>query len=363
MLGFGLMSRGKGAVLGTALLTGCTGFNGDIGIFPSDPASLTVHHYNAAMSCARPIISKFLRNGDQRLLFFFDELGDLTRNPRDHLSGPLSYGGATVMRSLMRSYTPNSYVLMPFTQPEEVSLFFAGRPLGWGEIQGLKRRYNARRILGIKGGFTSFDQARSLEGKGVGFNARQNNYDVRLEAARSNEGGRINLVLEIGDVASNRMIGTVRLTGSARRRSTSFRGTLEIDGFGGGFSSNDVEIDGVHNVQENLIAAAHFYLWAALIPGSEELDCLYSQTTSPASIAERVKIYEDATRLERRRMLQRALNAFHGTDHPAISVDGVIGPDTRDSIRAAERKLRVLPHGSGDYGVLYIRLLQSGVYS
>lgn len=342
---------------GALLASGCTSTVSHVAELPQDTAVMSSHTYDAANRCLSPYIANYLLATNQKLLFLIDDLGDVTKNPIDPSSGPLSFGGGLILTSIMRASTPNDLVILPQARPQSAQLYFAGVNLEQSDLAGFQALYQVTKIFGINGGFTSFDQNRGSNGYGVGGSAGNDEIDVSADFGRSNDGGRANLVLLIGDVATNRTIGTVRLTGTERRRSATFDGTLEIDGFGVGYSRNDVVIDGIHNVQENLMSAAHFYLWSALLPGSDEVDCLFDGTANPAIIATRASVYEDASTREKRRLLQQALNNFHQPAGPLVPEDGVIGERTLKSIRAAERELGLLPHSAGVFGSLYVRLI------
>ena len=340
------------------IVAGCTSSSTQIAELPQDAPALSSYTYDAANTCLRPHIERYLRASDQRILFLIDTIGDESKNPLDISSGPLSFGGGLVLTSLMRSSTPNDLVILPQARPRAAQIYFAGGGVSGRDIVGFQKLYKVNRIFGINGGFTANDQNRALEGYGVGGTVRRDNIEARLDYGKRDDGGRINLVLLIGDVATNRTLGSIRLTGTERRNSSTFNGTLEVNGFGVGVSRDDVVIDGIHNVQENLLSAAHFYLWSAIVPGNEEDACLYGPETGPASVNATATAFQDAPAAEKRRLLQRALNEFHGPTGIQILETGVIDQQTITSIRVAEQALNLLPHTAGTYGQLYIQLIE-----
>lgn len=338
--------------------TGCTSSSTQIAELPQDAPALSSYTYDAANNCLRPHIEQYLRASDQRILFLIDTIGDESKNPLDISSGPLSFGGGLVLTSLMRSSTPNDLVILPQARPRAAQIYFAGGGVSGRDIVGFQQLYKVNRIFGINGGFTANDQNRALEGYGVGGTVRRDNIEARLDYGKRDDGGRINLVLLIGDVATNRTLGSIRLTGTERRNSSTFNGTLEVNGFGVGVSRDDVVIDGIHNVQENLLSAAHFYLWSAIVPGNAEEACLYGPETGPASVNATATAFQDAPAVEKRRLLQRALNEFHGPTGIQVPETGIIDQQTITSIRSAEQALNLLPHTVGTYGQLYIQLIE-----
>ncbi len=353
------MFRSLVALMSTlGLVAGCTSSSTQIAELPQDAPVFSSHTYDAANSCLRPHIERYLRASDQRILFLIDTIGDESKNPLDISSGPLSFGGGLVLTSLMRSSTPNDLVILPQARPRAAQVYFAGGGFSGRDIAGFQQFYKVNRIFGINGGFTAIDQNRALEGYGIGGTVRKDNVEARLDYGKRDDGGRINLVLLIGDVATNRTLGSIRLTGTERRNSSTFNGTLEVNGFGIGVSRDDVVIDGIHNVQENLLSAAHFYLWSAIVPGNEEDVCLYGPQTGPAAINSVATAYQDASASGKRQLLQRALNEFHGPTGIQVPETGVIDQQTIASMRSAEQALNLLPHSVGTYGQLYIQLIE-----
>jgi len=349
----------RGAVIAGGVLTlgGCASTIADIFGTPGDAPVFTVQAYDAANRCLRGYIEPYLRRSNRRVLFLINELPDRTRNPADPTSGPLSYGGQLVLTSLLRTSAPNDLVKLPLVTEQRAQLYFAGQLLPVSVLQNMRRYYDANLILGVTGGFTAFDQTRGANEGGAAASARRNDFDAQVEFGQSAEGGLINLVILIGDVTLNRTLGTVRLSGTARRRSDSFRGTVEVEGFGGGVSINTVRIDGIQNMQENLLGAAHFYMWAALLPGSDELSCLYNDRTSPAFVSNSMSAYRSASRIGQVKLLQQALNHFFGMTRTPLQTDGIDGPRTQAAIRAAARILGVPEPTPGVYASIYQRLI------
>lgn len=352
--------------IGALLVAGCAENGGYVRALPLEVPSHSVSHYDAAGRCLSGIIGQSFRSQGQRLLVLIDQLGDQTVRRDSAETGVLSNAGGTVLASIMRQITPTDVVEIPLSMPVYSRLFFEqGVPISSGEVRSLAQQYGANRVIGITGGFTAVDSNRGSLGGGASGSADRDDFSAGVDLGFSSGASRIDLVLTVGDVQRNRSLASIRMTGTAMSKSRSFNGTIEVMGIGGGVSYNNVVVDGLHNVQANLLAAANFWLWSALLPGDAELACLdgtpglVAQTstgpvaaTSPA--VRKLVAYRKASGSERTRLLQLAL---YDTLGGGVRTNGVFCPSTAKAIKRAEHRLGLRRHGSHEYDDLYERLI------
>lgn len=348
-------------VLAGLLVSGCTTTStAVIRPTPSDLPQFTVRSYDAPNACIRKFSQSLLETRREKILFLVGGLGDLTKNERDWTSGPMTFAGPTMLKEQLSRYGGPRVQLQGVTSIEVRDYVSLGREFGLAEIVKLQRQYDANRIFLLTGGFVAFDQARTSGGKAGSAGYRDDDVDIQAETGQGMESGRIDFILEITDVMTNRLLGTISLSGTERRRSASTKFTLEVRGIGVGFASQNVEVDGTHNVQASIIAAAHFYLWQMILPGDEEAKCLTDPATSPSRFAATMNAYEAAGPRGKVALLQTALNRMFGKTRAPLAVDGLVGAATLAAVRAAEAQLGLAPAGRGDFATLYGHLLRKG---
>ncbi len=319
-----------------------------------------IYSYGATNQCLSRIIAQTLETRNEKILFLIGSLGDRTKNDADWTSGPISAAGSLMLEAQLSTYGGPRVILQGVRSNEVRNLEQIGQEFSVADIIKLQRQYGVDRIFLITGGVSGFDQARGSGGEAASTQYRDNKTEIGGGTGRAFEAAQIDVILKISDVVTNRLLATISLSGTDRRRSAETKFTLEIRGVGGGFASQNVQVDGTHNVQASIMAAAHFYLWQAILSGDEETKCLYDPAFSPSVFAASINSYEAATKEGKVRLLQKALNAFFSTKRTPLATDGLMGPATLATVRAAEEALRLAPAARGDFGTLYAHLLQKG---
>lgn len=329
---------------------------------PQDSPTTTYTNFDRANACAGRHLNATLERNGLKILLLIDGLQDETIRPQSIGSGALTNAGGIMMVNHLRKHTKHELVKIPLNQTGSNRTHYilgASATLTPEHYKSLKTAYGVKSIMGVTGGFVAHDQLKTSAGEGVSGTVRRGNVDARAEMGRSGEAGRVTFVLNVGTIPTNELWTSISLTATERKRSTQTRLTIEVDGFGGGFARQRLEADGIHNVQAGLISAAAFQLMAALTGGDEVMKCLYDPNTSPSIRALLASDYEKATERERIRLLQRALNRFHGDSRHPLAVDGLLGPSTLSAARAAERMLQLAPHSRGTLGELYLQIAEA----
>lgn len=326
---------------------------------PQDLPQTRIHSYDPPNQCMQRFIRATLDARDEKVLFLMDGLPDLIKNSRDWTSGPLTAAGGVMLADQLSRYGGQRVVLQGVPSAEVRNYVQLGQEFGLAEITKLQRQYGVNRIFLIDGGFVGHDQARTSGGRAGSAQYRNDKTEIQAETGIAGESGRIDFILKVTDVMTNRLLATIALSSTERRRAASTKFTLEVNGVGGGYASQNVEVDGTHNVQASIIAAAHFYLWQMILPGNDEAACLYDPATSPSVFARSLSAYEAATQAGKVRLLQTALNDVLGASQPKLKVDGLMGAQTLAGVRAAERRLGLAPSARSDFATLYASLVKA----
>lgn len=358
------MKNLKTLVIAAAVMSGLSGCASDLVAvrkLPQETPTDARYLYSAACECMGRRVEQYLENNKLRMLLLTDEIIDGTQKDGVLLDSKLTHGGQNVIQHLTNQYINNKYVVQPLTLPLDLAHYFRnGQRLSKDFYVDLLNGHASDTVMAFNGEFTANDQSGGSDGFGA--TARYSSEDTTISSDTGNrsDGGFINFVLKVGDPLKNEIVHTVGLQAPVIRNNRTRSFTVGYKNAGLGFSRTEVNVDGLHNVQENVIAAAWFYAWAGLLPGDAASSCLGGGGTSPSEIAQWMRQWESWTKKQQVSALQIEMNryAFESELSP-LKVDGKLGEETWVRIRQVEIQLGLSPHSQGTLDGLYTALLQS----
>ncbi len=348
-------------VLSVLTLAGCASDLITVRKLPQEAPTDARYLYSAACECMGRRVEQYLENNELRMLLLTDEIIDGTSRDGVLLESKLSHGGQNVIQHLTNQYIDRKYVVQPLALPLDLAHYFRnGQRLSRDFYADLLNGHSSDTIMAFNGEFTANDQTGGSDGHGATARYSSDDTTVTSDTGNRSDGGLINFVLKVGDPLKNEIVHTVGLQAPVTRNNRTRSFTVGYKHAGLGFSKTEVNVDGLHNVQENVIAAAWFYAWAGLLPGDAASSCLGTGGTSPTQITEWLRQWENWTKKQQISALQLQLNRYAvSADMTPINVDGKLGEDTWERIRAVELKLGLSPHSRGSLDGLYTALLQA----
>jgi hypothetical protein len=274
------------------------------------------------------------------------------------LSGDIANSGGIIFKSVLIRSLGSDKVIMPISSPLSYRLFQdGGIPVNSAFIKSLQAEYNLKgkdQILVVTGGFTGLDENRSSSGEGAGGDISIKVGGFSVNWGKSNDAGRVTLDLHFGTLVPNQLLGTIELSGTVERSSSSYQLEASVSGFGIGGRKQKLIADGVHGVQHGMLEAAHYLLWDALLPDASKRQCL-NGARSPATITDAAGTNNGEFPRDQIKAMQRLLNETGGRQ---IEVNGKLDAATWDAVRAFERSQGLPPTSTGGLGALYAHLLR-----
>jgi|GEM_PF-5230227 len=343
------------------VLSGCASDLITVRKTPKEAPTDARYLYSAACECMGRRVEQYLENNKLRMLLLSDEIVDGTKKDGVALDSKLSHAGQNVIQHLTNQYIDRKYVVQPLKLPLDLAHYFRnGQRLPKEFYVDLLNGHSSDTIMAFNGEFTANDQTGGSDGQGATARYASDDATVSSDIGVRSDGGLINFVMQVGDPLKNEIVHTVGLQAPVTRDNKSRSFTVGYKNAGLGFSHTEVNVDGLHNVQENVIAAAWFYAWAGLLPGDVASACLGTTGVSPTEITQWMRQWEGWTKKQQISALQIEMNRYAVTvDMSPLEVDGKLGAQTWNRIREIELKLGLSPHSQGSLDGLYTALLQT----
>lgn len=321
----------------------------------------SIYLYDRANKCIASRFLNFLEKKNTSTLFFIDNILDSTKDPRDPSSGPLSSSGKFLLKHLFNEYGYNGSKRVVMLN-KVANVVFANE-FDTGKVKKLMETYNVKNSLGIQGRFIGFDRVRGQYGIGSGGELRKSKLEVETTDGYSRESNKVRLILEMVDLESDQTLKTVNVSSTISRSSKANSFSVAYDGLGVGVSSEEMSSDGIHNVQENMLSTALFLAFDKQFRNLNGKECLYFKGNNPVDIKRTYSNYENSDDKNRIILIQNALNSFFikskPRSYPAIPVTGILDIKTKGAIRFFEKLVGALPYSENDYGLLYLKIVES----
>lgn len=341
------------------LLAACSGgSSGSVRSNPQDLPYYSQHAYDKLNACMGRYVREVLGSSSKKLLLFIDRARTF-QNPADPSTGNVSHAGREMLITHLRRSVSASVLTLPMVNPRPIEEYFIGGfiPSPDTLVQSAALSGGANVIYAIKPTFSGFDTPTMGDGTAGSGGYDKSDTRINAAAAENNQSGLMQMDVHVGTILPNSVVGAFSLKATVRRESSNTNVSISVSGINIGFTREHIVADGVHNVQSSMTAVAAFEVMRMLLPDGISERCMAEPGTQPTLRMDHAWRYEAASRYEKFRMLQTALNAYFGDLRPRLQQDGLNGQNTRNAIDAARRSFRMLPMTEATYGQLYVALM------